>query len=905
MTTLTNIAQNEFINHDIMNMKLLGNPGSGKTHAIIQFCIDKYTKKIVNSSKNFLIISFSRKAKDDFISKGRKSSKPKIFNNIMTIHKLASIIFKNCYSKTSTNVNTIILATYLKIIENIIDLTQIKLLSKCKMIIIDEAQDISENQYNFISILSNKLNIPLILVGDPNQSIYQFQGGSDKFLLNHPGPSISLTKNYRSTNQIIAFLNKLRPWNTLPSMESANNINGPKPSIYVESIDNILANMLVELKTHELSDIAIIGPVKKANFKGNFYTNIGLQLIANFLEKNNIKYIQHYKLDDIIDTSQYEMKKDHVNLITAHGSKGLEFKKTLVINFHQSTFGIKPTKEDYNHFKYLWYVSLSRAKEELVIYVDNNKKIFSEIIKVDKDLYNLTGTLDYQDSYQDEIKPDKYEVTKIINDNKYFNENILYEFEKEFTYQVEKEKLFDCLNSDLEEHSLFSSLYGKFMEELLTVYYHYNDIDKYIISKKEKLNNTIIITTDNFNIYSRLQSKGFIIDFVLYDINKILDNKDCVDSDEYYFIKECYDKVKQNTIRMFKESNLYYYDNKYISDLYDDLLSKDIPKTVFNIILYWYQIENEAMYLMKKDFTPHLLSLEKYFDLLNKLSKNMSPNLLFQQLTTHNHYNLVGIIDIIDNNKIIELKFVKSVDIKHIIQTLLYSNNYNNFFVKQQTSFEIWNLYDGTKYIVTFDKLTSWKLNCFICKILNITMYNNVFIFDLETNMIDENNFLAIDNMEIIERYVYEYNFKCEVSNGLIKPTTILKQSIIDITHITNDMLDFADKDITKFKMELELIMKYCYKPIFIAHNGKQFDFKILFSQNLLDKKRIRMIDTRYDLRLIKPELTSGKLSDMYLQICNKVIKNAHRAKADTKMIVAIINKLKITTDMLICMSDD
>ena len=33
--------------------------------------------------------------------------------------------------------------------------------------------------------ICNKLKIPLVLVGDPNQSIYQFQGGSDKFLLNH------------------------------------------------------------------------------------------------------------------------------------------------------------------------------------------------------------------------------------------------------------------------------------------------------------------------------------------------------------------------------------------------------------------------------------------------------------------------------------------------------------------------------------------------------------------------------------------------------------------------------------------------------------------------------------------------------------------------------------------------
>jgi len=55
-------------------------------------------------------------------------------------------------------------------------------------------------------LITNKLNIALILVGDPNQNIYQFQGGSDKFLLNHSNIKYILVNNYRSTNQIIDFL---------------------------------------------------------------------------------------------------------------------------------------------------------------------------------------------------------------------------------------------------------------------------------------------------------------------------------------------------------------------------------------------------------------------------------------------------------------------------------------------------------------------------------------------------------------------------------------------------------------------------------------------------------------------------------------------------------------------------
>ena len=63
------------------------------------------------------------------------------------------------------------------------DISIVSCLKKCKFIIIDEAQDINENQYNLVKLIANKLKIPLILVGDPNQNIYQFQGGSDIFII--------------------------------------------------------------------------------------------------------------------------------------------------------------------------------------------------------------------------------------------------------------------------------------------------------------------------------------------------------------------------------------------------------------------------------------------------------------------------------------------------------------------------------------------------------------------------------------------------------------------------------------------------------------------------------------------------------------------------------------------------
>ena len=74
--------QLKFINnYNIENSVIIGNPGCGKTKTIIDFCISNN----INSNE-FIIITFSKKAQVDLITKGQKLSH--IFNiyNIRTIH---------------------------------------------------------------------------------------------------------------------------------------------------------------------------------------------------------------------------------------------------------------------------------------------------------------------------------------------------------------------------------------------------------------------------------------------------------------------------------------------------------------------------------------------------------------------------------------------------------------------------------------------------------------------------------------------------------------------------------------------------------------------------------------------------------------------------------------------------
>jgi thymidine kinase len=915
-----NKEQLNFINSDICDCVVYGNPGCGKTTSIIEYVINKNI-----GSKEFLIISFSKQAQIDFIS--RSKVKYNIFNNInvRTIHSVAYAIITKILGKSSTMYAAIILSAYKNIEKYNFDLSTISFLSKCKFIIVDEAQDINKYQYDLIKLIASKLNIPLILVGDPNQNIYQFQGGDDKYLLNHSDKKYNLIKNYRSTKEIINFCNYIRPHEILPKMEPGNlNLTGLKPTIICKSNDDILKSIKYEILKgdYKYHEIAIIGSVKlsKFDYQSETYKSLGLQQVCNYLNKHNINFVKYYKDGNNIDfdnNDKIEAKEGYINILTAHSSKGLEFKKVLIINYHFTTFSTIPTLEDYNKFRYLWYVAFTRAKNELMIYVNDDKYVFTEIKKISEDNYIKQGNkLKYNNyEYSKDIKPLMFSITEFINSNKYCNENVLYELENNYSYSIKTNKLFDidiAIDIDIDineiyEHNIYSLLYGKFIEELFVYYYYKNNIscESYINRHKSKLQNTIVISKKDIKYTHLLKKLGYITTLkdciVLY---KNIDKSKLNDSKIFDFVERCKSNSNDNNseyINILFENNLYEYDKNKLLKLFNSILDNDNDndtnneKIIFDIVLYYYQIENECMHILNRDFSKHLTSIEHYYNKISNLTLNKT-NYDFQVLTRNNHMNMIGILDILDNNDtIIELKFCKNINYKHILQLLLYNNNY--YFNKKT---EIWNLYDGKKYIIHFLGDT-WAFNCYLSTIIETKMEKNIFLLDIETNTINNTiDFTEPNNTEIIDRYVYEYNFDYCISSGLIKNRYTLTTT--NITGITETELLTAE-NLDKFKNDMEVVMNYCDKPVFIAHNGNRFDYPILYHHKILNKYNIKTLDTVNICRLFIKDKISNKLIDIYNYLYNDNITQTHRAKEDTILLKKILRKLNLTINDLINIS--
>ena len=255
-----NPQQIEFIHSPLENSKLIGIPGGGKTQSIIGKILYHYINNDFIKTQNYILLTFSKKTNLEFLQKAYSvfsdNDGEKYFqrSNVRTIHSLASRINQLYISEENeTSQDTVIISALHHILQDSSKIVDIEELRDLKVIFVDESQDISSIQYEFICSLQKILNdIPINMIGDPNQNIYQFQKGNDYYLMNHPGRTYYLIQNYRSIPAIINLINYFRPWTELtPRMIPGRNMEGIeniKPIIFSGSIEEVLDNVIKKIK---------------------------------------------------------------------------------------------------------------------------------------------------------------------------------------------------------------------------------------------------------------------------------------------------------------------------------------------------------------------------------------------------------------------------------------------------------------------------------------------------------------------------------------------------------------------------------------------------------------------------------------------------------------------------------
>lgn len=137
-------------------------------------------------------------------------------------------------------------------------------------IMVDEYQDIDATQNEFINLLAGHGN--LVVVGDDDQAIYGFRGGSHEYMLNFEAmyenaKVVVFSENFRTTKRLAAVSNELisKNHNRVPKQVNAVRGEGWEPrfldSTDISAVETCVAEALKQ--GYQLKDIAILSRTNK------------------------------------------------------------------------------------------------------------------------------------------------------------------------------------------------------------------------------------------------------------------------------------------------------------------------------------------------------------------------------------------------------------------------------------------------------------------------------------------------------------------------------------------------------------------------------------------------------------------------------------------------------------------
>jgi DNA helicase-2/ATP-dependent DNA helicase PcrA len=241
---------------------------------------------------------------------------------------------------------------------------------------VDEAQDMNPLQFLMLRQMAGD-DPDLFCVGDPNQSIYGFNGANPKFLndIVRTWPDtlvLDLTRNHRSTANIIAVANTLLEAGAAGITPAKD--DGEVPLMRSYNSDDEEASRVATwlgVKHQPGSPWRSMAVLAR--------TNAQLELVAGFLEAADIPYErrgpEHSPASDLLMAPDAwsrridEEQIDAVALSTIHRAKGLEFQHVAAIGWaegqlpnYNATSASELAEE-----QRLAYVALSRAEDSLLI----------------------------------------------------------------------------------------------------------------------------------------------------------------------------------------------------------------------------------------------------------------------------------------------------------------------------------------------------------------------------------------------------------------------------------------------------------------------------------------------------------------------------------------------------------
>ena len=734
--------QKQIINAPIdKNIRIIAAAGSGKTTTLIN--------RILHLIKNhnlhlheIILTTFTKDASEVMKDKIKKNIH--LFYNFMcgTIDSIArKILHINKELDESQQLTSV--SEY---IHRVIKFSNTekgqKYFKSFKYIFIDEYQDIDYYQYVFFKRL-NQLGLVITVVGDDSQNIYSFRQSDVNYLIKFNEYFINtetfyLTKNYRSTNQIIKLANesiKLNK-NKLDKLMTGTDKEGSIPLVIKSNFNNydimILTSILKKIKVYPLHEIAILSRNKFLLLK-----------IENILYKYGIANVL-LRDDDI----RVKKKDNHITLSTIHKSKGLEFELVYIIGCDDSFF---PRMKDFlrvEEERRLFYVATTRAKSK-VYYFYLSEYITRFLTEIPKELLSWENAKE-EDKKLSELESIEYktgitEIIKNLRGEDYIrlrNKGILPSVR--FNKSTIDNNIYNLSNSDqafkwtkfVKKENLYTE-YGNYFDTIITRFI-LEETEETIFDKSAfKVLHNIPLDKDQINLI-----KKYKYNFI-YNFSKMIDNIDNFDDSSLIKIDEAKKCIKsidiedKNTIKNFidylkkniKNYNLFengsinveelflsrfnYDSNKlkeinesYIRFTNPDIKTMDLLTDIFNVSKCNSLCENRLRMLYVNIVEENI---DDYQLLIRLIKENFIPWVLKHKVIMckkYVNYDIYhGECDLICDDLLIDYKCSENtfIQIEWVIQLLCYTQMLRdeNYIINK---IGIFNVLNGKLYIADITK---------------------------------------------------------------------------------------------------------------------------------------------------------------------------------------------------------
>jgi len=365
-----------------VNQRIIASAGSGKTTTItarIAYLIEYHAIK----SNQIVLLTFSRNSANQM--------KHKLYDLIGenqvwagTFHGLAKSLLQK-YDPSSIQT--------LYFIDELICMGEKwlqtyegrKWVGKIRYIFVDEFQDINSSQWKMIQRLHH-IGARLIIVGDDCQNIYTWRGSDVNFILNIEKNLKNLIDdqlhiNYRSSENIVQVANSVMkyiptlPWkHTMTSYHKGTKIL-PNIHFFYRICDEtswIIKDIQQNIKNNNNSTIAIMSRMNSDLYR--------------FEDEFIMKNISYTLFDIGIHDMRNEVSKENINkntidLVTVHSSKGLEWDIVYLIHMNDDVFPSSKKKDDIINERRLFYVAVTRAKQQIYFSYTNDERNLSRFIR--------------------------------------------------------------------------------------------------------------------------------------------------------------------------------------------------------------------------------------------------------------------------------------------------------------------------------------------------------------------------------------------------------------------------------------------------------------------------------------------------------------------------------------------